>query len=69
VGALEAIAETLASEAAAFDIKVTLVEPGAADTAGANNPPASGPPLGEDPYAPALQGRRFDIGAAAKART
>ena len=53
--ALEAIGETLASETAAFDIKVTLIEPGSADTVGATNPPVAGPPLEEDPYAPALQ--------------
>jgi NAD(P)-dependent dehydrogenase (short-subunit alcohol dehydrogenase family) len=53
--ALEAIGETLASETDAFDIKVTMIEPGPADTAGATNPPVAGPPLEEDPYAPALQ--------------
>jgi NADP-dependent 3-hydroxy acid dehydrogenase YdfG len=53
--ALEAIAETLAAEIAAFDVKVTLIEPGPADTVGATNPPSAGPPLEEDPYAPALQ--------------
>jgi NAD(P)-dependent dehydrogenase (short-subunit alcohol dehydrogenase family) len=53
--ALEAIGETLAIEAAPFGIKVTMVEPGAVDTAGGTNPPAAGPPLEQDPYAPALQ--------------
>jgi NADP-dependent 3-hydroxy acid dehydrogenase YdfG len=53
--ALEAIGETLAAEAAQFGIKVTLVEPGAVDTLGATAAPSAGPPLAEDPYAPALK--------------
>jgi NAD(P)-dependent dehydrogenase (short-subunit alcohol dehydrogenase family) len=53
--ALEAIGETLASEAAPFGIKVTMIEPGPANTAGATNAPAAGPPLEEDPYGPSLQ--------------
>ena len=32
-----------------------MIEPGPADTAGATNPPVAGPPLEEDPYAPALR--------------
>jgi NADP-dependent 3-hydroxy acid dehydrogenase YdfG len=52
--ALEAIAEALAAEAAPFDIDVTVVEPGAVDTLGATASPSAGPPLDQDPYAPAL---------------
>lgn len=52
--AVEALGETLAAEVAPFDIDVTLVEPGAADTVGATAPATAGPPLEEDPYAPAL---------------
>ncbi len=53
--ATEAIGETLAIEAAPFNIKVTLVEPGAVATAGAVNGGSAGPPPADDPYAPALQ--------------
>jgi NAD(P)-dependent dehydrogenase (short-subunit alcohol dehydrogenase family) len=53
--AVEAIGETLAAETAAFGIKVTMIEPGPANTVGATSPPVAGPPLEEDPYAPALQ--------------
>jgi NAD(P)-dependent dehydrogenase (short-subunit alcohol dehydrogenase family) len=52
--ALEAIGETLAIETAPFNIDVTLVEPGAVATAGANSPSA-GPAPQDDPYAPAQQ--------------
>ncbi len=47
--------QPLAAEAAPFGIKVTLVEPGAVDTLGPTAAPSAGPPLVEDPYAPALQ--------------
>jgi NAD(P)-dependent dehydrogenase (short-subunit alcohol dehydrogenase family) len=53
--ATEAIGETLAIEAAPFNIKVTLVEPGGVATAGSENPETAGPALEDDPYAPAFK--------------
>ena len=51
--ALEGIGETLALETEAFGIRVTLVEPGAVTTDGAEHAGSAGPP--DDPYAPSLR--------------